>query len=172
MSDDWFITFAPVLGLAVNVLVQASWTRLFHDQVGRSIIAGLSCGIAADVLGIACGPAVLLRSASTWAVTILTYLALAFGFWAFLNLNITSLRIRLLRELSHGHDHVSRAELLRRYSPEEVLHRRLERLRLGGQLRLEAGRWRISSRTLLRLARSMALLRSVIHPICPRGDIR
>ena len=74
--------------------------------------------------------------AGLWVTLGLTYVALAFGFWAFLNLNMTSLRIRMLRELLHSERGMARAELLGRYSPEEFLRRRIARLERSGDLAL------------------------------------
>jgi hypothetical protein len=97
-----------------------------------------------------------------WATLVLTYVALAFGFWAFLNLNMTSLRIRMLRELLHSRSGMSRAELFDRYSTEEFLRRRLTRLERSGDLALVDGRYRLGSQKLLYVDRCLKILRAAI----------
>jgi hypothetical protein len=89
---------------------------------------------------------------------------LAFGYWAFVNLNITSLRIRILREILHAGAGISRQQLTAEYSAEEFLRRRLERLRNGGQISFRDERWRLESRTLPALAQVLGVIRAVVLP--------
>jgi hypothetical protein len=93
-----------------------------------------------------------------------TYLARAFGFWAFLNLNITALRIRILRELLRAGGSMALSDMPAVYTPVERLNRRLERLAKGGQITCKDGRWRLRSWQVLAIARGVKALRGLIFP--------
>jgi hypothetical protein len=148
------------------VICQVACAHLLR-RVGVSIIAGILSGLAATAAGAAFGLAPAYtpgRSLPVLAMTLATYLALAFGYWTFVNLNITSLRIRVLREILGSDDGISRSELLTRYSAEEFLRRRLERLKHIRQMSCTNGYWRLESPTLLVLAQTMAALRLLVLP--------
>ncbi|NBV46644.1 MAG: hypothetical protein EBR86_13660 [Planctomycetia bacterium] len=70
----------------------------------------------------------------------LTYLALAFGYFNFVNLTIASLRIRLLEEIQQAGGALERARLVEKYDSREVVRVRVERLLRGGHLVERDGR--------------------------------
>ena len=82
----------------------------------------------------------------------------------FLNLNITSMRIRILRELLRAGGHMALSDMAVSYTPAERLRRRLERLEKGGQIMCEDGRWRLRSWQVLAIARCVETWRSFILP--------
>jgi len=166
VTSAWLLTLAPIAGLCADVIVQSACAHVLR-RVGLSIVVGGLGGLAATA-GILARVAFTVPAAldaAAAAMLVLTYLALAFGYWTFLNLNITSLRIRTLREILRGGEHgISRADLMARYSAQEFLRRRLERLELGGNLSCVDGRWRLASPKLLLLERSLARARALIIP--------
>jgi len=161
------VTFAPIIGLSANTFTQILCARIFKPHIARAIICGFVCGFAILAIAVAfnislpmpAGPLIGL-----WLTSGATYIALSFGFWAFLNLNMTSLRIRVLREILHADGRITRAELLRRYSPDEFLRRRLARLRHFGQLRFQDGRYYLGSRKLLYVSYCLDALRALVLP--------
>ena len=173
MTGEWILTVAPVVGLVANVSTQLVSVRILRGKLAAPIIAGLVCGMAATFALIGLGLAQMspsrIEGADAWCVAILTYLALAYGFFVFLNLNVTSLRIRMLREMLRADGRMDMNTLLHQYTPEERLRRRLERLQSGGQIRLEVGRWRLKSSPLLAVARGMEGARILILPARYRG---
>jgi len=159
LTAAWLTATAPLTGLIVDVVVQVVVAHASRN-IGRSIVAGAAAGCAATA-------AVLVRADGGGAIGVavmVTYLALAFCFWTFLNLNVTSLRIRILRELLAAGGSISLGELAARYSDDEFLGRRLVRLEAAKQLRFSQGRWYLQSRPLLVLARTMDAARFVILP--------
>ena len=79
-----------------------------------------------------------------WAVfcmNILCYLALAYGYFHFVNLNLASLRIRLLREIGQAPGGLATDALGERYSAKSVIDARVRRLVEGGHLVKTAGRY-------------------------------
>ncbi len=174
MNGQWTITIAPLAGLAFDVLTQIMIAHLSRGKVGASIVIGILSGLALTLAVIALGRSEARGAADgfvdTWLLGVATYLALAFGFWAFLNLNITSLRIRILRELLRAGATIALRDMPVLYTPTERLRRRLERLEKGGQIMREDGRWRLRSRQVLAIARCVEAFRGLILP--RRGDHR
>jgi hypothetical protein len=168
VNGQWTITIAPVAGLAFDVSTQIMVAHLSKGKVGASIIIGLVSGLALTLALIALGlteaPGAMAGFVDTWWLGAATYLALAFGFWAFLNLNITSLRIRILRELLRAGGSIDLADMPVLYTGAERLHRRLERLENGGQIMRKDGRWRLRSWQVLAIARCVEALRNLILP--------
>jgi hypothetical protein len=157
---------APVFGLGGDVVAQIVCAHLSR-RVGLSIVTGAAFGLAVTAVAMAlslAGGGTIVHLLATWAVALLTYLALAFGYWAFVNLNITSLRIRMLREILHSAAGISQTELMAHYSSEEFLRRRLDRLKNAGQLSFRGERWRLESRNLLILARVLETFRALLLP--------
>ena len=89
-------------------------------------------------------------------------LTLSFCFWTFLNLNITSLRIRVIRELLQAGGAIAVVELLASYSDAERLQRRLARLLNGRQIELVDGNWRLRSSLILIIARCIDVNRTIM----------
>jgi hypothetical protein len=168
VAGQWTIASAPLAGLALTVLAQIVVVHVSRGKVGASIIIGIFCGLAVTLAAIALGRAETLGAtdgfADTWLLGVATYLALAFGFWAFLNLNITSMRIRMLRQILRAGGRMALSDMAVSYSPAERLRRRLERLEKGGQIMCEDGRWRLRSWQVLAIARCVEAWRSFILP--------
>jgi hypothetical protein len=168
VNGSWTIASAPLAGLMLTVLTQIVFVHLSRGKVGASIIIGIFCGLAATLAAIAQGRAEMPGATGgfvdTWLLSAATYLALAFGFWTFLNLNITSLRIRILRELLRAGGRIALSEMPMLYTGAERLRRRLERLEKGGQILCEDGRWRLRSWQVLAIARCVQAWRSFILP--------
>ena len=173
MDGQWTITIAPLAGLALAVLTQIVVVHVSGGKVGASIIIGILGGLAATLAAIGLGRAETSGATGgfvdTWLLGGATYLAFAFGFWAFLNLNITSMRIRMLRQLLRAGGHMALSDMAVSYTPAERLRRRLERLEKGGQIMREDGRWQLRSWQVLAVARCVEAWRSFILP-CRDGQ--
>ena len=165
LRAEWLLTFAPIIGLGANCLTYILCRKVFGVRTGYALVCGILLGLFTMVVIVAVhapASASAADSAGLWVVLGLTYVALAFGFWAFLNLNVTSLRIRMLRELLHSEHGMTRAELFDRYSAEEFLRRRLARLERSGDFALVDGHYSIGSRKLLYVDHCLKILRAVI----------
>jgi hypothetical protein len=165
MTSQWLLTVAPLAGLAADVAVQLAIAHIVR-LVGVSIVTGTLSGLAVTAACTGLGSAGLAPpdAIAAWITAIATYVAFAFGYWAFLNVNISGLRVRTLREVLHAPDGISRTELMERYSSKEYLSRRLERLQRGNQLSHRGGRWRLEKKTLLVVARLMEAARALALP--------
>jgi hypothetical protein len=165
LRAEWLLTFAPIIGLGTNCLTHILCRKVLGLRTGYTLVCGFSLGLIIMAVAVAANvPAAISTAdlAGLWATLGLAYVALAFGFWAFLNLNMTSLRIRMLRELLHSEHGMSRVELFGRYSAEEFLRRRLARLERSGDLAFGGGYYSLGSHRLLYVDRCLRILRAVI----------
>jgi len=166
MTPEWLITVSPIAGTAVNVFLQIT---LVHStrRIGLSILAGFLGGLVAALivatLNLPPGSSPI-EAIAVWVFAILSYFGFAYLYWVFINLNITSLRIRTLRDLLHHEGGVSLSQILAQYSLEEMLHRRLERLEHGKQISCTDGKYRLVSSKLMILHHTLGVLRAVILP--------
>lgn len=139
------VVLAPVFGLAAYCLGQLVVAR---GMPGRgpyhSLRIGFLCGLV--VVGGAAGWAVGRMDVSRWdrgaylLLDLLTYLALAFGYFNFVNLTVASLRIRLLEELLAAGGRLPIDTIMAAYDSRQVVAIRLERLLQGGHLVEKSGR--------------------------------
>jgi hypothetical protein len=95
--------------------------------------------------------------------------ALAFGYFNFVNLNFTSLRVRILREMGTAGD-FSIADLKARYGADAVLDLRLKRLVDAGELSFDGAVYRLGgSRKILMIGIVLDHLKAVIMPKTRNG---
>ena len=162
-----FLAAAPVLGLAVYCLSHiAACHTIPHRGNYFPLVIGCGCGLAATI---AISLAALLWMQSGLAdglalagVNMVAYMAFAFGYFNFINLNIASLRIRMLQELADEGGRLPAERLTGLYNTETVIAVRIDRLASGGHLverdgRYYSGKWRF-----LFVARTFDLLRWAI----------
>lgn len=171
MSDiSWLFSLSPLIAFTCNFLSQVMISRI-SSNVSLFVLTGLANGSLVLFLLIAASPpcASRLTFYSYCFSCILTYLSLSFCYWGFLNLNRTSLRIRILRELLHASsDCLSKDTLLSIYSPRELLNARLNRLTANNKIfKNNDNKWELTkgnSRELFILAYILAFLRKIIIP--------
>lgn len=155
---------SAVVGLGLNVICQVCICRYVSSfSLLRSIFVGFIFGL--------CGLAVvelyyLGQSSQAWyqnlcsiLANIITYTAFGYGYFHFVNLGETARRIRLLRELYDSEAGLSMAELLARYTSQEVLNRRMDRLIGTEQVLRKDRRLYIGKRTVLYMARIIMLMK-------------
>jgi hypothetical protein len=137
----------PLLGLAANIGAQLLLSRLTLDigQVRRQFIS-FGCGllITVGVLLVLLSHASLgfVDSAGYFLLHTLSYVFLGFCFFNLINLNISSLRIRMLKEYYRQHPvPLSDADLIASYPVGVMLDARLARLESGRQIRRAEGRF-------------------------------
>lgn len=165
MADlDPLLAVAPLAGQTLNTLAHLTLSRLtgrHAPSIAAAALLGvaLALGLAATSLVRAGAPP--LELAVVLAFVAATSGALAFGYWGFVNLNVTSIRIRLVKELD-ARGQVGRAELQARYDPRQLAQVRVERLLRYGQLVLEDGQLRLRGRALLAVALGVEALKHVV----------
>ena len=139
------VVAAPVLGLASYCIAQIFVARLAPSRSPyHSLALGFVCGllVVMAISGWGVGAMAISLSDGTGYLLLnaLTYLALAFGYFNFVNLTVASLRIRLLEEIRASGGAVSTKTLTGAYNSREVVAIRLRRLVEGGHLVEKDGR--------------------------------
>ena len=163
MANAWVQTALPVVGLALNVLAQ-----LVSYRLTRGYLPSILIGFSAGLVGLAA--AEFYASPIPWApeipgliaANILTYGALGYGYFHFLNLGETARRVRLLRELHEAGGALSESEILARYNAAMIVGVRVQRLLRSEQIVCHEGRYHIGKPLLLAAARTLAFLKQVL----------
>jgi len=161
------IAFAiPFVGMTANVLTQMALAHA-TGRLSRSIISGALIGLLlTNLLFALLTPYSGQEWLARFTVAMITYIGLAFCFWATLNLNITSLRIRMLREMLVRPNHeITLSELEGQYKPGELVERRIARLLAAGQIKgsYETG-YSIERKGVLTIAKLTVLMRRIVIP--------
>jgi len=160
------LAIAPVIGLAVYCLAHVAASRTVRRGKYFPLMLGCACGLAATVaVGIA---AIFMMHGSLadglalTGMNMVAYLALSFGYFNFVNLNIASLRIRMAQELAESGGEMPVDELTKLYDTDAVIALRINRLVSGGHLIERQGRYYSGKRRFLVVARTFDFLRLVI----------
>ncbi len=158
------LVLAPISGLTGYCVCHILLARfVFPTRSYRTLTLGFLAGLVKVVVLSLLALSLAQPGIGDWlgylTLNLLAYLALAFGYFNFINLNIASLRIRMLHELWQSDIGLTKEELLSRYNTDRVVATRIARLTRGGHLvarqgRFFSGRWRF-----LLVARIFDLLR-------------
>lgn len=151
MQDFYpLVVAAPVLGLAAYCLAQILFARLMagrspYHSLKLGFICGLIAAMAVSGWGIGRMPISPQDRVGYVVLNLLTYLALAFGYFNFVNLTVASLRVRLLEEIREAGGALPADAVEAAYNSRGVVAIRLQRLVQGGHLvdkdgRLHSGR--------------------------------
>ncbi|MBI4349905.1 MAG: hypothetical protein HY550_00555 [Elusimicrobia bacterium] len=145
---------APVLALCVNCAAQVLLFRRAGALL-RSVYLGFFSGLAACAL--LCGFSAELPPG------LITYGALGYCYFHFINLGETARRIRIVRELSEaGPAGLSKEELLGRYDARNILDARLARLVNNAQIIKKDGRYCLGKPAVLYMARALLLMKKLL----------
>lgn len=168
MSSFYILMLSPLLSLSGNVIIYMLAIHI-KSRFGLSLLYGVISGLIVNgglLIHLMLNHSEI--SIVDIATSITTYITLSFCFWAFLNLNITSLRIRLAQELlSKKKQGLSDEELSQHYSPEELVRRRIDRLATSGQIVQHNGKWKLNNRWLILFERIFSMLNQLIIPRSP-----
>lgn len=145
---------SPVAGLAVNCAAQVLLCRR-SGKLLNSVYRGFAGGAAACAL--ACG------FGQELAPALITYGALGYCYFHFINLGETARRIRIVRELAEaGPAGLSRDELLSRYNARIMVEARFKRLVNNAQVVERDGRYYSGKPAVLLMARTLSLIKKVL----------
>lgn len=168
-----WLVLAPVAGLAADFVchVLASWLSR-ERRPFPCLLAGSAGGLlvmaALSVWGLAGMGAAWADWLALLAFNGVTYLALAYGYFNFVQLNITSLRIRILQELLDAEHGLTVDELVGRYGARELVEKRITRLTARNLIVLKDGRFYCRASPLLLVARVINLMKFVVLNKRPR----
>lgn len=141
------LPLAPVLGFAVDILAHAVLARIFpggaHVRI-QFVSFGLGMAVVAAVLIPLLWqyPFASMDRIGYLLLHTMIYTCLGFGLFNVINANVSSLRVRMLKEyMSADPAPLSDAAMFARYPAGEILAARLARLLAGEQICVKDGRY-------------------------------
>ena len=141
------LLLAPALGLAANAMMQLALSRM-NLALGPIRVQFVSFALGGVVTLLALGgllvarPSALDHTSAHVVQHLLIYACFGFVFFNVINANVSSLRVRILKELLARYPApMPDAELLARYNAREIVLARLARLQAGGQIEAQGGRY-------------------------------
>ncbi len=159
--------FSPVVGLALNVLCQVCYCRY---KTNASLLKSTFFGFL--------GGAVVMAAieflysiqflSGIWQIlpntvlSLISYTALGYCYFHFINLGETARRIRLLRELKKSKGGLSMDEILRVYNAKEIIENRLGRLLRSSQVIEKNNKYCIGKPTMLLMSKTILFLKLFI----------
>jgi len=163
----WYLQIGnAILALAVNAGVQIICMRWVSEM---GLLKSIFCGFGAGLIFLLGIDIYIGFSLHIWHlnppyifVDLLTYGALGYCYFHFINLGETARRIRILREFYEAGGVLSRSELLQRYNAEEMVAHRLNRMLANGQIVERDGNYYIGKPTLLLIANMIAFMKRLI----------
>lgn len=140
------LVLAPALGLAADVLAHLMVTWSLR---GSGVYFRLACGA---VTGLAAAVAITLFASLRLNLAVpdvvayvlfnaASFLILSFGYFNLVQMNLSSLRLRIANELVDAADGVPAERLFALYDGRSIVDARLARLSRGGQIVLRDGRY-------------------------------
>jgi hypothetical protein len=168
MIQAFLHMITPILGLGANVIFQVGAFRL-HSRLSLLKSVFLGFGIGLLVVFILDASLFYASPAAQWhamldifLANILTYGALGYGYFHFINLGETARRVRILREIDYFPKGLSLQELLCRYNSKAILQYRIDRLLHNRQIILDRGKYRIGNPSMFFITRIVLSLKQLI----------
>ena len=125
-------------------------------------LAGLALLAAIEAACLAWGPRTPGDALASAAINVMTYGALSFGYFHFINLGETARRIRIIREITAAGRPLTREEILDSYNAEAIVGVRINRLLSTGQISFREGRYYLANPTILYMARIIVLMKLLV----------
>lgn len=167
MGEEGIHLISPIIGLAANVMVQVFGFRFhFSSSMLKSIVLGFGIGfmavLACDLFFFFHDAPAIEHIIGISLANLLTYMALGYGYFHFINLGETARRVRILREINDAKGGLSIKGILSRYNGKSILAYRMNRLQNNGQILLEEGKYTIGNPTMLLITKIILLLKRIV----------
>ncbi len=162
------LLLAPILGLVADVILQAALTRIVsrppHIRLQFvSFAAGGFLALGLLVFLLSGVPATGADKSGYLVLYLLIYACFGFCFFNVISANVSSLRLRMLKELlALDPQPMADAVLRKRYSAQEMVLSRLARLEGGGQIECRSDRYYLRKSGVSLIGRFFAGLRQLL----------
>jgi hypothetical protein len=161
------VVLFPILAFIVNILIQVLTTRYLPIT---GLLKTIYIGFGMGGLSLFLMESVSYRSqgmsfvdfGATVVAHLLTYSALGYGYFHFINLGETARRVRILRELYSANTGLSKDQLLVRYNATIVIGNRINRLLASEQIIEKNGRYFINSPIMLLMSKSIIFMKYML----------
>ncbi len=163
LSPDLVHAIVPIISTVANVLAQLVCVRYIGLSYYRSVVVGFVLG------GVLTGGAECLyfywngmESLPLAFFNIANYCLLGFGYFSFINIGKTALRVRMLTEMKNSQNGLTLAEILAIYNARNIVDIRVDRLVRNGQLDRTNGRFYSRMSITLAIAITIDLFKLVV----------
>lgn len=162
-----WLALAPLVGLVVDVVAHLAATWLLRLQkLYPRLLVGAACGGAATIALVAVAArAAAVDTVETAAYVLFdfaTFAILSFGYFNFVQLNISSLRVRIANEIFDSPAGLAPHRLTELYNARRIVDERLERLVRGRQIELRDGRYYHRRSLVYAIAVAMDLCKRIV----------
>jgi hypothetical protein len=160
----WLHLTAPVVGLLINVIGQLCGCR--YLGLLRSVYVGFLIGVmgmmAIEIPFVFTTRPELKTLVGQIALNTITYGALGYCYFHFINLGETARRIRIIREIWESENGLSMGELRERYNASDIIRVRLQRMIRNRQIILRGDRYYIGKPILLYVAKIIGFMKLIL----------
>ena len=167
MFIDYMEVIDPLIGLASNVLIQ---NISFRYSVRMGLLKSIALGFIAGLFSIIIIESYIFYALQTELITqlfvlltnLFIYTALGYGYFSFVNLLVSSMRIRILMELYESKEGLSQKEIFMIYNGKEQFETRINRLMKNGQILHQEGKYYLGSKIMLIISKIVTIIKLVI----------
>ena len=162
------LVFAPIVGAVANIFSHSAISRLKNGRSPMlylivSFIVGLIIMFLFSLFAYTIGNNILNFFANL-VIDFIAYTAFSYGYFHLININIASLRIRILHEITTSRNGLSKEEILNLYGAEQIVENRLNRLIGSNQLIEKNGCYFLgANRTFITLFWLFEVLKYVVY---------
>ena len=159
--------FSPVFGLIINVTIQLLGCR-YIERLGvlKSVFTGFLCGLGivfiTDITYCFSAKLPLMECFAWLSLSTVTYVALGYCYFHFINLGETARRVRIAIELWESEIGLSMDELIKRYSASDIINYRLQRMINNEQIVDRNGAYHIGKPTMLWMAKLLVMMKLIL----------
>lgn len=167
LNAEAWLSLAPLIGLAVDVVAHlaATWILRLPKLYPRLLVGAAAGGAATLVIAISAVRTLALPvsdGAALVAFDCVTFAILSFGYFNFVQLNISSLRVRIANEIFDSPHGLDAAEIMSLYNARRVVDERLDRLSRGRQIIERDGRYYHRKSLVYAIAVAMDLCKRIV----------
>ncbi len=164
---NYLYVLSPLISLGVNVISQIFCCRRSKSEgLLKSVFAGFAFGAFSLLLiSLYCLKRLSMPfpdNTASFLTNAITYSALGYGYFHFINLGETGRRIRIIMELLNHEKGLSAEEILERYNAGDIIRKRINRLVDSRQIMQKNGRYYINSRLMLSIARIIVCMKIIV----------
>lgn len=161
------VVMAPIGGLVMYcvvhlILARARWGRPPYGPLIAGFFAGFAVTLVLTLLAALRGGSRGADLVALTALEVLTYSALGWCYFHFVNLGVASLRIRVLEEIAEAGGSLSASDLGLLYDDVVMAENRIRRLHAGGHIVLRDDRFHNGRAFFRAIARTFVVLRWLI----------
>ena len=164
MKQELFNALVPIITMFIFMAAQIGLKR-YLSSIGyfKSVVLGFGVGVISlfilQYIAFQWQPIESIEVIVLTGINLMIYSFLGLGYFAFINVAVSALRIRILTELMRSRDGLTINEILNHYNTAEIVQRRVLKLGNNGQIQLINNRYHVQKSITLFMVIILELLR-------------